>query len=578
MKKKLISFIISSFILLSTSNAFSGNFSVGKKVLAPYGGNLVEAQIIAGPNKRGEFRVHYDKTDSSRDKWVQPKLLKDPDDFQNTNSSTNTNSTATENKTATPSTGFAVGKKVLAPYGGDMVEAEIISGPNRNGEFRVHYDKTDYSRDKWLEPKYLKDAEEAQKTNNSLKFKAGDMVDVSRDGKMWYEGKIEELKYGKYIVAVTGYQGTSEYSETEIRAKAEVNMTGTPSVGDKVEYLSSTGRFIKGIVKEIKDGKYTVQTGNYDTASVEARSLNSVAKQQEIALQKIQDDYYKTFWTDVSKYTESVKYVAEAYNADMSGGYTHIEFTPEKIKKVSSDLVELDALCKAKYPNLENPTYLTNSQKNDIAYVGGDWRKIAEQRKDVIQKAVLIFVKEKTTELLKNKTGNNDEYYVALKDGFNTIKKDITKSLKELKIEETMKSVGLSFNPDWSEYKKDYDKKLAKFLEDLKTRPAVLADNLGNKYSAKDGALEAVARKHTASVITNASVIESGVKSSSWEIEKNDFGIPKYMRRYVGVMVSSKDYRSCIVVSCGVYKDYKGGGTYGAPYAETITIQYIKCK
>ena len=385
-------------------------------------------------------------------------------------------------------------------------------------------------------------------------------------------------EYGKYIVAVNGYQGTSEYSENELRVKAEVNMSGKPNIGDKVEYLSSNGSFIKGILKEINDGKYTIQTGNYDNVSVEAKNLNSVAKQQEIALQKIQDEYYKTFWTDVSKYSESVKYVASAYNPDYSGTYIHASFTPEMIKKISSDLDALDKLCKSKYPDLENPTYLTASQKYDLAYLGGDWRKMAEKRKDIIQKSVLIFVEEQTKSILNSKQGANDEYYIALKDGFNTIKKDVEKTLKELKIEDSMKSVGLSFKPDWNDYKKDYDKKLAKFNEDLKSRPPVFADDLGNSYSLKDGSVEAAAKKEALSQVTNGSVIQSGVKSSNWQVEKNKLGIPTYMTKYAGVMLSSKDYRSCIIVNTGVYKDYTGGGTYGAPYAKAVTTKYVRCK
>ncbi|MFN4152974.1 MAG: hypothetical protein ACK4IX_18665, partial [Candidatus Sericytochromatia bacterium] len=174
---------------------------------------------------------------------------------------------------------FVVGQKVLAPYGGDMLEAQIVSGPNRRGEFKVHYNKTDSSRDKWLDPSKLQDAEEMQKTNSSLKFKVGEVVDTSRDGKIWNEGTIKELKYGKYIIAVDGYQGTSEFSESELRPKAEVNMSGNPNIGDKIEYLSSNGIFKKGILKEIKNGKYIIQTGTYDSVEVDSKDLNSIAKQ-----------------------------------------------------------------------------------------------------------------------------------------------------------------------------------------------------------------------------------------------------------------------------------------------------------
>lgn len=473
---------------------------------------------------------------------------------------------------------FVVGQKVLAPYGGDMLEAQIISGPNRRGEFKVHYNKTDSSRDKWLDPSKLQDAEEMQKTNSNLKFKVGEVVDTSRDGKIWYEGTIKELKYGKYIIAVDGYQGTSEFSESELRPKAEVNMSGNPNIGDKIEYLSSNGIFKKGILKEIKNGKYIIQTGTYDSVEVDSKDLNSIAKQEEIALQKIQNEYYKTFWSDVSKYSESIKYVVGGYDSNLYGGYSKIDFTPEMIKKISNDLDELHKLCQSKYPTIENPIYLNSVQKTDINSLGGDWRRIAENRKEVIKKAVLIFVKERTEYLLSARVGNNSEHYSALIDGFNTLKKDIEKSLKELKIEDSMKSIGMTFKPDWTEYKKDYDKKLAKFNEDIKSRPPTLEDSEGNKYNVKDSLVESISKKLALSVITNSSVIKSGAATSSWEVHKNEIGIPEYMVKYVAVMLSSKDYRSCIVVYTGVYKQYTGGGTYGSPYAEVLSYKYVRCK
>jgi hypothetical protein len=59
---------------LSTTTS-AKDFKVQDRVYAPYGGELLEAIIVGGPNSRGEWRVHFDRTDSSRDKWLTPGEL-----------------------------------------------------------------------------------------------------------------------------------------------------------------------------------------------------------------------------------------------------------------------------------------------------------------------------------------------------------------------------------------------------------------------------------------------------------------------------------------------------------------------
>ncbi len=62
-------------VILISSEAHAENFKIQDKVYAPYGGDLLEAVIVGGPNSRGEWRVHFERTDSSRDKWLSPGEL-----------------------------------------------------------------------------------------------------------------------------------------------------------------------------------------------------------------------------------------------------------------------------------------------------------------------------------------------------------------------------------------------------------------------------------------------------------------------------------------------------------------------
>lgn len=56
--------------------ALAEGYKVQDRVMAPWGASLSAATIVGGPNYRGEWRVHFDKTDSSRDKWIAPADLR----------------------------------------------------------------------------------------------------------------------------------------------------------------------------------------------------------------------------------------------------------------------------------------------------------------------------------------------------------------------------------------------------------------------------------------------------------------------------------------------------------------------
>lgn len=75
--KKLLRPGLAAALLLSMSlAALAQDFKINDRVLAPWGGDYLAATIIGGPNYRGEWRVHFDKTDYSRDKWLLPADLK----------------------------------------------------------------------------------------------------------------------------------------------------------------------------------------------------------------------------------------------------------------------------------------------------------------------------------------------------------------------------------------------------------------------------------------------------------------------------------------------------------------------
>lgn len=466
-----------------------------------------------------------------------------------------------------------MGDKVMAPMGNELREGTIISGPSKSGQFRIRYKGLDVTRDKWLSPQNIYSFEELEEKNSKLSMNIGDMVDVSRDNKFWVEGKIVEKKYGNYIVTL-GNETTTKYdfSPEEVRPLAPVNMTGSPKIGDKVEFENLNKVLVKGIVVDIKDGTYRVQYRHNDFAEVTEDKLNSEAYQAKANDLKQQKDYYDTFYNDASPYADSIKSIALTYNNSYHNVPSNVIWTAEKVKKAKKDLKDLNELIKTKYPNIENPTWFTNS---DFRNLGGDWKIIAGDGENLLKKTVSTYVEDKDKTLFSADAKSSYEGYLGMVKGFDSVKEDLNKEYKNLV--SVSKEIGGSFTPNWSNYKKTYDNKVAKFLVDVKKRKPIVSDSLGNPYKYHDAAVESVFKTYVLKVDKGSKILKMAVGSSDWKIVYNSIGIPKYMWKPVAALYSNSKYRTCAMYRGAVYKNYTGGGTYGSLYSEYGNSTYVNC-
>jgi hypothetical protein len=77
----------------------------------------------------------------------------------------------------------------------------------------------------------------------------------------------------------------------------------------------------------------------------------------------------------------------------------------------------------------------------------------------------------------------------------------------------------------------------------------------------------------------NATVISSGLASSSWKIEQNRRGIPvaRYKHGMVHARYKGVDDGFCRIVYVNLVQDHAGGGTYGDSRAVYIKSEFAGC-
>ncbi len=80
--------------------------------------------------------------------------------------------------------------------------------------------------------------------------------------------------------------------------------------------------------------------------------------------------------------------------------------------------------------------------------------------------------------------------------------------------------------------------------------------------------------------IPDATVLESGVSSPSWKIEKLRNGVPRVRYKYGMAWVKSASFDDgyCRIVYVNVVQDYSGGGTFGESAGNFIKIEPAGCK
>jgi hypothetical protein len=79
--------------------------------------------------------------------------------------------------------------------------------------------------------------------------------------------------------------------------------------------------------------------------------------------------------------------------------------------------------------------------------------------------------------------------------------------------------------------------------------------------------------------ISQATVLGSGLKSTNWKIDKDDYGLPSARFKYgmVWLKYPNLDDGFCRIVYVNIVQDYAGGGTYNDSEGRFITVEPAGC-
>jgi hypothetical protein len=240
--KQLCSTLLTASLFLGlTWAAWAQNYKINDRVLAPYGGDMVAATIVGGPNSRGQFRVHFDKTDSQRDKWLAPSEL-------------------------------AVFVELGELKPGDLIQAEIMSAWNwfevvevKGEEVLCHKPHHSHEGDQWLPKKILRrpPAAEVPPAPWPYPYLIGDFVKISKGGPKPEIGRFSVQGDNLYV---------GDYRVSDI---SQILGPWVPryKVGELVRHRSSTLVWDQMRVEKIAAGGYLVKevkSGQNDNLNEEA--------------------------------------------------------------------------------------------------------------------------------------------------------------------------------------------------------------------------------------------------------------------------------------------------------------------
>jgi hypothetical protein len=80
--------------------------------------------------------------------------------------------------------------------------------------------------------------------------------------------------------------------------------------------------------------------------------------------------------------------------------------------------------------------------------------------------------------------------------------------------------------------------------------------------------------------VPDAEILESGVSSASWNIEKHNNGVPSSRYKYGMAWVKAKSFDDgfCRIMYVNIVQDYAGGGSYGESVGNYISMEPAGCK
>lgn len=234
--------------------------------------------------------------------------------------------------------------------------------------------------------------------------------------------------------------------------------------------------------------------------------------------------------------------------------------TLAQVKAGIDELAKLDALCRSKYPGIQDDQKLSFA----LNIEPGTWCSVAARRQALadasIQKAVagsltglVAQVKESKDKLAQNQglLAVDGAPYKLLQDRA-AGKADLTARLKPL--------FEASGQPMPADYFAPLDAQLDAFAAEIDR----LAPTWKFDASHSDSGSESGAKKAFADAYKGRSVVKTGMLFGSATIDKNALGIPTERYR-TGALLAKASGKWCEYRQFTAHETYAGGGTYAAP-------------
>jgi len=237
----------------------------------------------------------------------------------------------------------------------------------------------------------------------------------------------------------------------------------------------------------------------------------------------------------------------------------------DDIRKTLEQCAAMAAIIQQKYPNIENVEG-TRSWEEMV----GDWRRLVEDR----EKIVKAYISDKAGVPLREKAKELDKGRARVAEGrdfelpYDFDDRESAHAAVVKQFTPMFALVGMTM-PDNSVFAV-YDTALDALIAEEKKHAA----EWGWDATLHDPVIEAKVRTWMPRLGANTQVVKIGMRDATWEVNKNNLGIPEGRYRRGLVMYRKPGVDLCVVAKFSFEQNYVGGGRYDA-VANTSGFTYL---
>jgi uncharacterized protein YkvS len=402
-------------------------------------------------------------------------------------------------------------------------------------------------------------------------LQVGDTVTIP-DGRT---GKIESLKDRVAKVKLGPGANDFEYLVVDDLKKVAASPRETFQVGDLVESPGGKqGRIesINGNSAKVKYGPGKYEFG-YDL-------LENLKSPKAAATEREQEKQRQIFRVEANRFFRTVDLFEQFYNpefASLKGG-----IDAAAIKKATTELAELDALCTSKYPGITNdPKYLDR-----LTFRSGDWCGMAAKRNEILRSVTSGTQSAVGTRFIEGwrRAINNSSHRRGAVSG-DPVSDDVQAMVfdREKWKAKDLPNLQRLYAQNGGTVPADIFDAVKPELDQL--RQKIETDAQTKSWTAppyKDAAVETLVKSKYAAnpKFRGIIIVKSGMDFTTWKLFKNDLGIPTSQIKQGWLLVKIANQQGlCQAREFAVEKVYMGGGTFSAVqmagFSEAGT--YMKC-